>query len=136
VEFPFSWYSKIIRPLRIDLPGTTPKNALIFTAELLNTPSRLCACLMQKLIRERVEKLREEIAQISAANSLYLQSGKKPPGGSPTAAGEIAGNLAEEIVNRLERALDQAVPVLFAPTSPTAIPAFIGPLAAAPAAEL
>jgi lipid II:glycine glycyltransferase (peptidoglycan interpeptide bridge formation enzyme) len=33
-------------------------------------------------IRERIAKLREEIAQISEANRQYLQDGKKPPGAS------------------------------------------------------
>ncbi len=36
--------------------------------------------VMQEPIRERVEKLREEIAQINAANRLHLQGGKKLPG--------------------------------------------------------
>jgi len=31
-------------------------------------------------IKERIAKLREEIAQISEANRKYLQEGKKPPG--------------------------------------------------------
>ncbi len=35
---------------------------------------------MQEPVRERIEKLREEIAQIREANRLYLQGGKKPPG--------------------------------------------------------
>jgi hypothetical protein len=35
---------------------------------------------MPRPIRERIAKLREEIAQISAANQEYLQDGKKPPG--------------------------------------------------------
>jgi CHASE3 domain sensor protein len=36
--------------------------------------------VMREPVRERIEKLREEIAQINAANRVYLQSGKKPPG--------------------------------------------------------
>jgi hypothetical protein len=32
---------------------------------------------MQPLVRDRIKKLREEIAEISAANRLYLQGGKK-----------------------------------------------------------
>jgi hypothetical protein len=36
--------------------------------------------VMQQPVRERIEKLREEIAKIREANRLYLQSGKKPPG--------------------------------------------------------
>jgi hypothetical protein len=35
---------------------------------------------MPQPIRERIAKLREEIAQISAANRQYVQDGKKPPG--------------------------------------------------------
>jgi hypothetical protein len=33
-------------------------------------------------IRERIAKLREERGQISEANRLHLQDGKKPPGAS------------------------------------------------------
>ena len=35
---------------------------------------------MPRPIKERIAKLREEIAQISKANREYLQEGKKPPG--------------------------------------------------------
>ena len=35
---------------------------------------------MPQPIKERIAKLREEIAHISAANREYLQGGKKPPG--------------------------------------------------------
>ena len=35
---------------------------------------------MPRPIKERIAKLREEIAQISEANRQYLQEGKKPPG--------------------------------------------------------
>ena len=35
---------------------------------------------MPRPIRERIAKLREEIARISEANRLYLQDGKKTPG--------------------------------------------------------
>jgi len=35
---------------------------------------------MQQPVQERIAKLREEIAQISAANRDYLRDGKKPPG--------------------------------------------------------
>jgi hypothetical protein len=31
-------------------------------------------------VKERIAKLREEIAQISEANRVYLQGGKKAPG--------------------------------------------------------
>jgi hypothetical protein len=34
---------------------------------------------MQKPVRERIGKLREEIAEISEANRLYTQGGKKIP---------------------------------------------------------
>jgi len=37
---------------------------------------------MQQPIKERIAKLREEIAQIREANRLYLQRGKKVPGAS------------------------------------------------------
>jgi hypothetical protein len=36
--------------------------------------------VMQEPVRERIAKLRAEIAQISEANRLYLQGGKKAPG--------------------------------------------------------
>jgi hypothetical protein len=35
---------------------------------------------MPRPVKERIAKLREEIAQISEANREYLQGGKKPPG--------------------------------------------------------
>jgi len=35
---------------------------------------------MQQPVKERIAKLREEIAQIREANRLYLQGGKKIPG--------------------------------------------------------
>ena len=35
---------------------------------------------MQNPVKDRIVKLREEIAQISEANRLYLQGGKKMPG--------------------------------------------------------
>jgi hypothetical protein len=37
---------------------------------------------MQVPVKERVAKLREEIAEINAANRLYLQGGKKMIGAS------------------------------------------------------
>jgi hypothetical protein len=40
---------------------------------------------MQNLVKERIVKLREEIAQISEANRLYLHGGKKK---LPGAAGD------------------------------------------------
>jgi hypothetical protein len=36
--------------------------------------------VMQEPVRERIGKLRGEIAEISEANRLYLQNGKKVPG--------------------------------------------------------
>jgi hypothetical protein len=38
---------------------------------------------MQNSVKERIVKLREEIAQISEANRLYLHGGKKKPGSGP-----------------------------------------------------
>jgi hypothetical protein len=35
---------------------------------------------MQQSVKERIAKLREEIAQIREANRLYLQGGKRKPG--------------------------------------------------------
>ena len=35
---------------------------------------------MQQPVKERIARLRDEIAQINAANHLYLREGKKPPG--------------------------------------------------------
>jgi hypothetical protein len=35
---------------------------------------------MQQPVKERIAKLREEIAQISEASRAYSQGGKKPPG--------------------------------------------------------
>jgi hypothetical protein len=35
---------------------------------------------MPRPVKERIEKLREEIAQISEANRVYLLGGKKIPG--------------------------------------------------------
>jgi len=37
---------------------------------------------MQRPVKERIAKLREEIARISEANRVYLQGGKKMPGSS------------------------------------------------------
>jgi hypothetical protein len=37
---------------------------------------------MQRPVKERIRKLREEIAEIREANRLYLQGGKKMPGGA------------------------------------------------------
>jgi hypothetical protein len=35
---------------------------------------------MQNPVKERIAKLRDEIAQIGEANRLYLKSGRKAPG--------------------------------------------------------
>jgi hypothetical protein len=35
---------------------------------------------MQNLVKDRIVKLREEIAEISEANRLYVEGGKKIPG--------------------------------------------------------
>jgi len=35
---------------------------------------------VQQPVKERIAKMREEIAQITQANRLYLQGGKKMPG--------------------------------------------------------
>jgi len=50
---------------------------------------------MQNPVKERIAKLRDEVAQISEENGLYLHGGKKKPGSGPdqrTAASAIAGN--------------------------------------------
>ncbi len=56
---------------------------------------------MQKSVKERIAKLREEIAQISEANRQYLQSGKKK---LPVAAGD-----PERRLERLQEILDELV---------------------------
>jgi hypothetical protein len=47
-------------------------------------PAQICTLcypiLMQQPVKERIGTLREEIAQISGANRLYWQGGKKMPG--------------------------------------------------------
>jgi hypothetical protein len=53
---------------------------------------------MQNPVKERIVKLREEIAQINEANRLYVQSGKKPHG----AAGDH-----ERRLQRLQAILDE-----------------------------
>ena len=53
---------------------------------------------MQTPVKERIEKLRGEIAEISEANRLYLQSGKNKPG----AAGD-----QERRLQRLQDILDE-----------------------------
>ena len=55
---------------------------------------------MQTSVKERIAKLREEIAQISEANREYAQGGKKMPG----AAGD-----QERRLQRLQAILDELV---------------------------
>jgi hypothetical protein len=49
---------------------------------------------MQKPVKERIAKLRDEIAQISEANRQYMQGGKDTGriGGSRTPTSKVAGN--------------------------------------------
>jgi lipid II:glycine glycyltransferase (peptidoglycan interpeptide bridge formation enzyme) len=54
---------------------------------------------MQKSVKERIAKLREEIAQISEANREYLQSGRKAPGAADH----------ERRLQRLQEILDELV---------------------------
>jgi hypothetical protein len=56
---------------------------------------------MQNPIKERIVKLREEIAQISEANRLYLHGGKKK---MPDTTGDH-----ERRLQRLQEILDQLV---------------------------
>jgi hypothetical protein len=53
---------------------------------------------MQEPVKERIAKLREEIAQISEANRMYVQGGKK----IPSAAGDH-----ERRLQRLQEILDE-----------------------------
>ncbi len=53
---------------------------------------------MQSPVKERIAKLREEIAQISEMNRLYMQGSKKIPG----AAGD-----QERRLQRLQEILDE-----------------------------
>jgi hypothetical protein len=55
---------------------------------------------MQNPIKERIAKLREEIAEISEANRLYMQGGKKIPG----SIGD-----QERRLQRLQEILDELV---------------------------
>ena len=55
---------------------------------------------MQEPVKERIAKLREEIAQISEANRLYLKGGKKMPGSSSE---------QERRLQRLQEILDELV---------------------------
>ena len=55
---------------------------------------------MQNPVKDRIIKLREEIAQISEANRQYMQGGKKIPG----SAGDN-----ERRLQRLQEILDELV---------------------------
>jgi hypothetical protein len=52
---------------------------------------------MQKPVKERIAKLRDEIVQISEANKQYVQGGKKIPGAP------------ERRLQRLQEILDELV---------------------------
>jgi hypothetical protein len=54
---------------------------------------------MQQPVKERIAKLREEIAQIREANRLYLQGGKKIPGAADQ----------QRRLQRLQEILDELV---------------------------
>lgn len=66
----------------------------------IKTVAILIPILMQSPVKDRIVKLREEIAQISEANRLHLQRGKKMPG----ATGEQQRRL-----QRLQEILDELV---------------------------
>jgi hypothetical protein len=55
---------------------------------------------MQQPVKERIAKLREEIAQIKEANRLYLHGGKKMPGSASD---------QERRLQRLQEILDELV---------------------------
>jgi hypothetical protein len=55
---------------------------------------------MQRPVKERIAKLREEIAQISEANRLYVRGGKKVPGSSSD---------QDRRLRRLQEILDELV---------------------------
>jgi hypothetical protein len=55
---------------------------------------------MQQPVKERIAKLREEIAQISEANRLYVQSAKRVPTAAPD---------QERRLQRLQEILDELV---------------------------
>ena len=59
--------------------------------------------VMQQPVGERIQKLREEIAQIREANRLYLQSRKTPPG---AADHERRRERLQEIVDELAALTD------------------------------
>jgi hypothetical protein len=55
---------------------------------------------MQQPVKERIAKMREEIAQIREANRLYVQGGKKIPGSASD---------HERRLQRLQEILDELV---------------------------
>jgi hypothetical protein len=57
---------------------------------------------MQQPVKERIAKLREEIAQIGEANRLFLQGGNKKPG---------AASDQERRLQRLQEILDELVSI-------------------------
>jgi len=59
---------------------------------------------MQEAVKERVRKLREEIAQISEENRLYVQGGKRMPGAVGDQERRIQG--LEEILKELKSLTD------------------------------
>jgi hypothetical protein len=66
---------------------------------------------MQNPIKERIVKLREEIAQISEANRLAWRQKEATgrSGGSPTSASKIAGNSGRiSGADRLEETMNKA----------------------------
>jgi len=66
---------------------------------------------MQQPVKERIAKLREEIAQISEANRLYLQGGKKIPGASDQERRlQRLQEILIDVVDRLEKTMSIAVP--------------------------
>ena len=56
--------------------------------------------VMQNPVKERIAKLRDEIAQLSEANRLYLHGGKKMPGTT---------GVHERRLQRLQEILDELV---------------------------
>jgi hypothetical protein len=55
---------------------------------------------MQQPVKERIAKMREEIAQIAEANRVYLKGGKKMPG---------SASEQERRLQRLQEILDELV---------------------------
>ena len=59
---------------------------------------------MQQPVKERIGKLREEIAQISAESRLYVQGGKRMPGAAADQQRRI--QRLEEILDELKSLTD------------------------------